>query len=90
MKDPQYWRVTALEMGIGILVLNALYWVISVWLMRNYHFSSNTWGYFISCGILAGLTSLVCGLIGKGSGRWAVVIVACGETFFWWLMAVGG
>ena len=70
-------------------MLNPLYFLIAINLLRRLHWTDIVWGNCIAAGVLVGLVSVVCGLLGPSPRRWPLIVAACGETFVWWFMAVG-
>lgn len=80
------------RIGRLLVLLNPIYWFASVSLVGEFHFSDAVLGWLILGGVFIGLASVVFCAIGKAHQtwqKWALVVVACGETFWWWLMAVG-
>ena len=84
------WRDRALQSGLVLMWTSITYWAFVFPLNGMHLFSSNrSYGNIVSTGFFLGISTLVCGLIGKGRKRWVVVAVAFVETLWWWLMAVG-
>jgi hypothetical protein len=87
VSEPRPWRGRVFSIGVGLAVLNPIYFLIATNLASR--FSAKVWGNFIVVGVLIGLLSLACGLFGQGQRRWTLIIITCVETIFWWFMAVG-
>ena len=86
------WRLKCYQGGRLLVLLNPLYFLISISLGSLLHMSDQIWGNLILVGVLVGLASLVLGILGDAPEswlKWALIIVACGETLWWWFMAVG-
>jgi hypothetical protein len=81
------WRGKSLDIGFALMWVDIAYGVVVFLLQRMDLFS---YGTIVSIGFLLGACTLICGLAGKGHGRWAVVPIAAVLTAWWWLMAVGG
>jgi hypothetical protein len=89
-RDHQPWRDRALQAGFVLMWTNISYWAFIFPFQGMDLFSSEkSYGYVVVIGFLLGVGTLVCGLIGKGRRRWAMVTVAFVETLWWWFMAVG-
>jgi hypothetical protein len=80
-------RSRVFSISVALAILNPIYFLIAINLASR--FSDKVWGNFIVVGVLVGLISLACGLVGRGGGRWMLILVTCVETIVWWFMAVG-
>jgi hypothetical protein len=83
-------RRIVLAAGIVIVLLNPVYFILTLNLGSSLIRSDSAYGRFLFSGVLLGAFSLLCGVLGKGPHRWKVVVGAGVETFLWWFMAVGG
>jgi hypothetical protein len=86
------WRQRCYQRGRLLVLLNPFYFLLSISLISWLHMSDLVFAWLILIGVLVGLTSLVFGILAKapeGWLKWALIVVACGETFFWWFMSVG-
>jgi len=83
------WRKQALKVSHVIVCVNLIFFIVALNLVRSLGLSDQVWGDFIVSGFLLGIISVACGALGKGSYRWMSILAGCGETLFWWLMAVG-
>ncbi|ODU54667.1 MAG: hypothetical protein BGO25_02205 [Acidobacteriales bacterium 59-55] len=86
MTESRPWRNRVFSISVALAVLNPIYFFIAINLASR--FSDKVWGNFIVVGVLVGLLSLACGLLGQGHRRWMLILVTCVETILWWFMAV--
>jgi uncharacterized membrane protein YjjB (DUF3815 family) len=74
------------------VLLNPLYFLVSISFGGGLHMSDQIWGSLILVGVLIGLVSLVFAILASAPERWlkwVLIVAACGETLWWWFMSVG-
>ena len=89
MTEPRSWRVKALKTGVALAWINPIYFIVSLYVGGAFHLSDRIAALSIFSGILVGLSTLTCGLIGEGGRRWVLIPIALVETLIWWFMSVG-
>ena len=89
MSDVRPWRKAAYQTGLAIVLVNPLYWLIGMTIVRRIGASDRVLGNLIAVGFLMVLVSALSGALGTGRNRWAVVTAASIQTSCWWFMAVG-
>ena len=89
MTEIPRWRKQALKVSHMTVCVNPVFFIVALSLVRSFRLSDQVWGDFIVSGFLLGVVSIACGVLGKGPYRWMSILAGGGESFVWWLMAVG-
>jgi hypothetical protein len=82
-------REKSFAIGKYVLIANGIYFFSALITLNFLHLSDKVWGNAIAFGFLLGVVSILLILFGKGMKKLPIFLVACGETFIWWFMAIG-
>jgi hypothetical protein len=83
-------RMKVLRVGSVLAIVCPIYFVAGCWIGSKLKFSDSigmVWVFGTAQWIA--LAALVCGIAGKGSGRWKVITGSVFEMAFIWFMSIG-